>query len=197
MNAFRYTDFGYRTFIEAASKEKYFDNTIFLFVGDHGIPGDAGKMFPKAWTDLFLTAEHVPLLIYAPKLIAPRRITKTCSQVDVLPTLAGLCHIPYKNTTLGRDLLDTARYSDDKELAFIYNPDQESISIIHNGYVYRLLQKTGQEQMASVLNNDPVPDTVMNGAVKKEMRRLTEGIFETAKYMILKNKKDTAISSAR
>jgi len=197
MNAFRYTDFGYRTFIEAASKEKYFDNTIFLFVGDHGIPGDAGKMFPKAWTDLFLTAEHVPLLIYAPKLIAPRRITKTCSQVDVLPTLAGLCHIPYKNTTLGRDLLDSVRYSDDKELAFIYNPDQESISVIRNGYVYRLLQKTGKEQMASVLNNDPVPDSVMNGPVKKELHQLTEGIFETAKYMILKNKKEDAISSAR
>ena len=189
MNAFRYTDFGYRTFIEAAAKEKYFENTIFLFVGDHGIPGDAGAMFPKAWTDLFLTAEHVPLLIYSPKLIAPRRITKDCSQVDVLPTLAGLCHIPYKNTTLGRDLLDTARYNNDKALAFIYNPDQESISIVHNGYVYRLLQKTGKEQMASVLNNDPVPDSVMNGPVKTEMRQLTEGIFETAKYMILKNKK--------
>ncbi|HEY4207593.1 MAG TPA: sulfatase-like hydrolase/transferase [Puia sp.] len=198
MNAFRYTDFGYRTFIEAASREKYFDNTIFLFVGDHGIPGDAGKMFPKAWTDLFLTAEHVPLLIYAPKLIAPRRITKICSQVDVLPTLAGLCHVPYKNTTLGRDLLDSARYGgDDKELAFIYNPDQESISVIRNGYVYRLLQKTGEEQMASVLNNDPVPGPVMNGPVKIEMRRLTEAVFETAKYMILRNKKDTAAASGR
>src|SRR6202012_5728508 len=29
MNAFRYTDFGYRTFIAAASREKYFGNTIF------------------------------------------------------------------------------------------------------------------------------------------------------------------------
>jgi phosphoglycerol transferase MdoB-like AlkP superfamily enzyme len=197
MNAFRYTDFGYRTFIEAASKEKYFDNTIFLFVGDHGIPGDAGKMFPKAWTDLFLTAEHVPLLIYAPKLIAPRRVTKICSQVDVLPTLAGLCHIPYKNTTLGRDLLDSARYGDGKDLAFIYNPDQGSISIVRNGYVYRLLQKTGEEQMASVVNNDPVPDSVMKGPVKAELQRLTEGIFETAKYMILRNKKDSTISPGR
>ena len=115
----------------------------------------------------------------------------------MLPTLAGLCHIPYKNTTLGRDLLDSARYGDDKGLAFIYNPDQESISVIHNGYVYRLLQKTGGEQMASVLNNDPVPDSVMNGPVKKELRQLTEGIFETAKYMILKNKKEAAMTSAR
>ncbi len=46
LNAFRYTDFSYRTFIEAARKEKYFNNTIFVFIGDHGIPGNAGNMFP-------------------------------------------------------------------------------------------------------------------------------------------------------
>jgi phosphoglycerol transferase MdoB-like AlkP superfamily enzyme len=87
MNAFRYTDFGYRTFIEAASKEAYFRNTIFLFVGDHGIPGDAGPLFPRAWTDQRLTAEHVPLLIWAPEnKLTPampkgRRLSGICSQV--------------------------------------------------------------------------------------------------------------------
>ena len=188
MNAFRYTDFSYRTFIEAASKEKYFENTLFLFVGDHGIPGDAGKMFPRAWTDQLLTAEHVPLLVYAPKLVAPRRITNDCSQVDVLPTLAGLSHIPYVNTTMGRDLMDSTRYGG-KALSFIFNPDQESIGVLRNGYFYRLQLKTGKEEMVSTLNNDPVPDTVLNGPLKKELRQLTEGYYETAKYMILKNKK--------
>jgi phosphoglycerol transferase MdoB-like AlkP superfamily enzyme len=188
MNAFRYTDFSYRTFIEAAQKEKYFDNTIFLFVGDHGIPGDAGKMFPRAWTDLWLTAEHVPLLVYSPRLILPQRITNDCSQLDVLPTLAGLCHIPYRNTTLGRDLLDSARYGG-KALSFIFNPDQESIGLVRDGYFYRLQLKNGKEEMVSTLNNDPVPDSVINGPRKKEFRQLTEGFYETAKYMILKNKK--------
>jgi hypothetical protein len=49
--------------------------------------------------------------------------------------------------------------------------------------------KTGKEEMASTLNNDPVPDTVINGPRKKELRMLAEGYYETAKYMILKNKK--------
>ena len=43
LNAFRYTDFSFQTFIEAAKKEKYFNNTIFVFVGDHGIRGNAGE----------------------------------------------------------------------------------------------------------------------------------------------------------
>ena len=47
LNAFRYTDYCFKTFMEAAKKEPYFGNTIFVFVGDHGIPGDAGPLFPN------------------------------------------------------------------------------------------------------------------------------------------------------
>ncbi|MHA4809886.1 LTA synthase family protein [Flavitalea flava] len=188
MNAFRYTDFGYQTFIEAAGKEKYFDNTVFLFIGDHGIPGDAGTMFPRAWTDQRLTAEHVPLLIYAPKLLPDSRITHPCSQVDVLPTLAGLCNIPYRNTALGRDLLDTASYNG-KALSFIYDPDQGVIGVVKDDYYYRKQLKTGKEEMVSIINNDPVPATILNGPQKMKMQQLTDGIYETAKFMVLKNKK--------
>ena len=187
MNAFRYTDFGYRTFIQAAAAEKYFGNTIFLFVGDHGIPGDAGTLFPRAWTDDRLTSEHVPLLIYAPGMAAPQRLTGDCSQVDVLPTLAGLCHIPYVNTTLGRDLLDSAR-NRGKELAFIYDPDQAYIGLVQGNYFYRRGFTTGKEDLVSVVNNDP-PSSAEEGRVKQKMRRLSEGIYETARFMLLKNKK--------
>ncbi|HTE13325.1 MAG TPA: LTA synthase family protein, partial [Chitinophagaceae bacterium] len=98
LNAFRFTDFCYQSFIEAAKKEKYFDNTIFMFVGDHGIDGHAGNMFPPAWSEDGLTRNHVPLLFYAPKLLAARRLHCVASQVDVLPTLAGMAKINYTNT---------------------------------------------------------------------------------------------------
>jgi phosphoglycerol transferase MdoB-like AlkP superfamily enzyme len=50
-NAFAYTDYCYRKFIEAASKESYFNNTIFVFVGDHGVEGNATAIYPNAWTE--------------------------------------------------------------------------------------------------------------------------------------------------
>ncbi len=187
MNAFRYTDFGYRTFMEAASKENYFANTVFLFIGDHGIPGDAGAMLPRAWTDQRLTAEHVPLLIYAPKLLKPLRDSGVCSQVDVLPTMAGLCHIPYRNSTLGRDLLDTT-LNKGRELAFIYDFDQGYIGVVRDGYYYRTQFKTGKEEMVSVRDNVPVSPAVTAGR-KEGMKELTQGIYETSRYMLLKNKK--------
>jgi len=188
MNAFRYTDFGYSKFIEAAQKEKYFSNTVFLFVGDHGIPGNVGTMFPKSWTDQRLTAEHVPLLIYAPGILQPRRVDAYCSQLDVLPTLAGICSIPYRNTTLGRDLMDST-YGNGKALSFIYDPDQEYIGVVKGNYLYRKQLKTGKEEMVSVVNNDPVAANDDTETVKKEMKSLVEGIYETSKYLLFHNKK--------
>jgi hypothetical protein len=105
-----------------------------------------------------------------------------------LPTLAGLSNIPYRNSTLGRDLLDTAHYNG-KALSFIYDPDQGVIGVVRDGYFYRRQLKTGKEEMVSVTGNEPVPDAVAKGPLKKELQQLSEGIYETAKYMLLKNKK--------
>ncbi|RYF85383.1 MAG: hypothetical protein EOO03_13355, partial [Chitinophagaceae bacterium] len=76
-NAFAYTDYSIKTFMEAAAKEAYFDNTIFVFVGDHGAEGNATAMYPAAWTEQRLTEEHVPLLFYSPALLAPQRRSET------------------------------------------------------------------------------------------------------------------------
>ncbi|MGH2565160.1 MAG: LTA synthase family protein, partial [Ginsengibacter sp.] len=121
LNAFRYTDFSFQTFIEAAKKESYFNNTIFVFVGDHGIRGEAGNMFPKAWSIDGLTTQHVPLLFYSPALLAPQRIDRTCSQVDLLPSASALAHVRYINTTIGKNLFDTSQQNTTrfKNAAFI------------------------------------------------------------------------------
>ncbi|HTQ63872.1 MAG TPA: LTA synthase family protein [Puia sp.] len=188
MNAFRYTDFGYMKFMEAAQKEKYFDNTIFLFVGDHGIPGNAGKMFPKAWTEQRLTAEHVPLLIYAPSLLKSKRISVLCSQTDILPTLASLCNRAYRNTTLGRNILDST-YNNNKALSFIYDPDQGYIGVIKGDYLYRKQLRTRKEEMVSVVSNEPVVKNSETDSAENEMKLLAEGIYETSKYLLFHNKK--------
>lgn len=182
LNAFRYTDFCFQKFMEAAAREKYFDNTLFVFIGDHGIPGNAGEMFPDAWTKQRLTSEHVPLLFYAPKLLTPQRISRISSQIDVLPTIAGLCGINYTNTTLGRDLLDSTTYS--KQLAFIVDPDNAMIGIINDSVYYRQQIRSTDGETVSIINNRPVP---ANNTT--QFRQLTEGMFEAAKYLLLNNKK--------
>lgn len=104
--AFAYLDWCIGQFMQRARREAYFANTIFGFIGDHGISGVTGPHFAPAWRELAITQGHTPLLIYAPGRVAPRRIDAWAQQVDVLPTLAALAGIGHRNTTLGRDLLD-------------------------------------------------------------------------------------------
>jgi phosphoglycerol transferase MdoB-like AlkP superfamily enzyme len=187
MNAFRYTDFCFEKFIEAAGKENYFRNTIFIFVGDHGIAGDAGNMFPRVWTNERLDNMHVPMLFYSPSRIHPRRLHEFVSQVDLLPTAAGLAGISYRNTTLGRDLLDSG-ISQTKAFSFIYDPDQGYVGLMKGSFLYRSNLNTGKEEIYSVIGNDPVNAAILKDSVQK-MSTLTKAYYETAKYMLLNNKK--------
>jgi len=104
--AFAYLDWCIGQFMQQARKEAYFENTVFAFIGDHGIIGPTGPHMPRAWLDLSITQGHTPFLIYSPGRVAPRRIDTWAQQVDVMPTLASIVGIGYRNTTLGRDLLD-------------------------------------------------------------------------------------------
>ncbi len=187
LNAFRYTDFCYQKFIKAAEKESYFSNTIFVFVGDHGIAGDAGNMFPRVWTNERLDNMHVPMLFYSPSHIAPQRIHALVSQVDLLPTAAGLAKISYRNTTLGRDLLDSASVSG-KAFSFLYDPDQGYIDVLMGSYLYRKNLRLKEEKMFSINSND----TVRPGSSTDSLRimsALAQAYYETSRYMLLNNKK--------
>jgi len=192
MNAFRFTDFGYQKFMEAAKKEPYFDNTIFVFVGDHGIRYN-GKLeyFPKSWTEQGLTCEHVPLLFYAPKFLLPKRIHDVCSQVDILPTIASLARVSYRNNTFGRDLFDAVSpvKTIDEKYAFIIDHDLKTIGLAGNQYYYLQNLKTGKEDFVSMTGNDPVPVNVSTDSIKNYLQQLTGAYYETAKYLLLNNKK--------
>ncbi|MFN8306228.1 MAG: LTA synthase family protein [Ferruginibacter sp.] len=195
MNAFRYTDFGYEQFMEAAKKEKYFDNTLFVFIGDHGIRYNGTlEYFPKSWTEQGLTCEHVPLLFYAPKLLQPKRISDVCSQVDVLPTIAALAGTGYRNNSLGRNLVDTTLPLpfipwQQQQYAFVIDHDVKTIGLVGNQYYYLKNLKTGKEEMVSMTGNDPVPVNPQTDSLRSYLQKLTEAYYETAKYLLLNNKK--------
>ena len=192
MNAFRYTDFGYRKFMEAARQETYFNNTIFVFVGDHGIRYNGTlEYFPKTWTEQGLTCEHVPLLFYAPKFLQPKKINDVCSQLDILPTIASAVGIPYYNNSMGRNLFDTAASIsfNNEKYAFVIDHDVKTIGLVGNKYYYLKNLKTGKEEIVSMTGNEAVPVNAETDSMKRSLHRLTDAYYETAKYLLLNNKK--------
>ena len=93
----KYTDYALGEFIKLAKTKPWFDNTIFIITADH-CAGSAGKVAlpPEKY--------HIPLLIYAPKIIKPQVITNISSQIDVAPTILGLLNISYESKFFGNDL---------------------------------------------------------------------------------------------
>jgi phosphoglycerol transferase MdoB-like AlkP superfamily enzyme len=186
MNAFRYTDFCFQQFMEAAQKEKYYDNTLFVFVGDHGIRGNAAGVLPKAYTQQGLTCQHVPLLFYAPRWLSRQRVNDVCSQVDVLPSIAGLLKMPYRNAAMGRNLFAPSAVPPH---AFIIDHDEKTIGTLSNQYYYRRRIKGGLEQFVPMWGDSPVPATPQTDSVRQWLARLTDGYYETAKWILVNNKK--------
>lgn len=184
--SFCYTDYCFKKLIEEAKEKSWFNNTIFVFVGDHGVEGESSAMYPPVWTSGQLTDEHVPMLFYAPELINPQTRAEVVSQIDVLPTLAGMLHQPYTNTTLGRDLLNTKNKID---AAFIIHHDEGNIGVVTNEYYYVKNLRIKKEELMPMRSNVLSLTKAQKDSVKQNLSELTSAIYETAKWMLVNNKK--------
>jgi phosphoglycerol transferase MdoB-like AlkP superfamily enzyme len=94
----KYTDYALQQFFKEARTKPWFDNTIFVVVADH-CAHSAGR------SELPVHRYHIPLFIYAPKLITPGHVDTLASQIDLMPTLLGRLNWSYTSKFFGRDIL--------------------------------------------------------------------------------------------
>ena len=147
---------------------------------------NASAMYPDAWTSGRLSDEHVPLLFYAPQLITPQTRNEVVSQIDILPTLAGMLHMSYTNTTLGRDVLHSKNKTD---AAFIIHHDEGNIGVVTNDYYYVKNLRIKKEELMPVKSNTLSLTPAQNDSVRHNLSELTTAMYETAKWMLVNNKK--------
>lgn len=182
-----YFDYCLQQFMEHAKKQSWFGNTLFVFVGDHGVKGNATALYPDAWTNERLSDEHVPLLFYAPAFLKPEKRSEAVSQVDVLPTIAGLLNQNFVNTTIGRDLL---RKPAGKDFAFIIHHDEGKIGLVNNDYYYILNMNLQKDTLVPVRFNSPVLSSTDYTKTKQELAVQTIALYESSRWMLLNNQKE-------
>jgi len=105
----KYTDWAIGNFLAEAKKHPWFNNTVFVIVADHQA-SSAGD------TEVPIKKYHIPLIVYAPQLIAPGRVDRLMSQIDVAPTLLGLLNFSYTSRFMGYDVM---KLPENKERIFI------------------------------------------------------------------------------
>ena len=96
----KYADYAIGRFFEMAKKKPWFDNTIFLIVADHCASSSGKSKIP-------VFRYHIPAIIYAPKLVAPKQVDTLASQIDLAPTLLAMLGLEGDDHFVGRDILKT------------------------------------------------------------------------------------------
>ncbi|HEX8313872.1 MAG TPA: LTA synthase family protein, partial [Flavisolibacter sp.] len=182
-NAMRYFDYSVEKFMEKARKEPYFNNTLFVFVGDHGVAGNATAIYQKEWTDNRLTEMHVPLLFYAPGKLPVQLRTEVVSQVDVLPTIAGIAGQKHTNSTLGRDVVN--RHNNHS--AFFIRHDEGEIGLVTDDF-YFTKNILFEREKIQLLNKKTVYSKQQMDSAQRRLSVVASGYLETARWMLMNNK---------
>ncbi|MDH5393528.1 MAG: sulfatase-like hydrolase/transferase [Gammaproteobacteria bacterium] len=193
-NAVRLMDHSVGRFIEMAKKEHYFNNTIFVFHGDHGIHSSASPQMPRSFDSLNLARFLSPLIIYAPGIInEPLRIQTVASEIDVFPTLAGMAGIEYTNKTMGRDLLNTFEGMEN------YSPLLSNVRLDGMMGVMSerfILWRDHYDKRISLhdLHSDEPQKNVKESFLEEtsKLSQLAEAMYETSRYMLHFNPTDKA-----
>jgi phosphoglycerol transferase MdoB-like AlkP superfamily enzyme len=126
----KYTDYAIGKFLEDAKSKPWFDDTIFIIVADH-CAGRAGSM------ELPVYAYHIPMYMYAPKLIKPKNVDTLSSQIDLMPTLFGILNWSYESKFYGDDIFNKHF----KPRALIAN--YQKLGLYKDGVLDVLLPKKG------------------------------------------------------
>lgn len=131
---YEYSDWAISQFFKQISQKKWFSNTIFALIGDHG------QNFSPIY-DMDLSYHQCPLIIFSPskEYFQPQNIEKLGLQIDVFPTLMGIVKIPYVNNTLGINLLTEKR-------DFAYFSADNKLGCLNEKY-FLIIRNNGEESL--------------------------------------------------
>lgn len=116
-----YTDLSLRQFFKRFSKEKWFQNTLFVITADHVGPTRQQRFQTLDWR------YRIPVAFYHPRLTVPKpKKGVVFQQLDILPTLLDLLGFERPNFALGSSCYDAQQsqkmvYDNGNLLSFIYN----------------------------------------------------------------------------
>ena len=187
INALRYLDFNVDVFLRRAKKAGYYDNTIFVFFGDHNTKMNKSSYLKTNDFEFDTELYHVPLFIHAPKFAKPQQISNYKKLVDVMPTAASLANINYTNYTLGSNALDT----NNNNFAFIYKKmnGEPGMGLLQNNFYYTLTRATNTANLYNFKKKEVIDIKKDHPIVTKQMDSLLRGYYNATKYLYYNNKK--------
>lgn len=185
-NSLRFSDHALHEFFKLAEKSDYYDNTIFLIFGDHGLSAPQSENMPRGYVEHNLINHQIPLII-AGAPITPQVIDRTASQVDILPTVMGILGRPYFTRAIGRDAL-SAPTGEPGSLIYGWATTPSTIGFVQGEYYYH--SAGGKEGLYKFTADNYNEDISKQDPQRFEhMKNLAQGLYETSRYQFYHNQK--------
>jgi len=168
-HAVKYSDYALGQFFQAAKREAFWTNTVFVVVADHGARVYGSMSIP-------IQSYEIPLLIAGPAVVkSPARIGALGCSLDVSPTILGLIGRPHETLFFGRDLLNAP-------------PEEGRVLINHNRDIGLLVRDRfavlGLRQTVELLQGDPkagnMKPVTTPGAAEQELELEATAFFQVA-----------------
>ena len=165
-----YADWSIGRFVRMASQKPWFDNTLFVFIADHG-----ASLNPIY--DMALAYNHVPLLIFAPKHIEPRFDDRLAMQIDVAPTVIAMLGLVDSGYMLGTDLTTHTR-------KYAYFSADDKIGVVDGElfYLYRTKADRGSLYRYKENSTEDIIDSMPEQA--EAMRNHAFGMIQSSQRII-------------
>lgn len=160
----RYADYAQGRFMRMAATRRWFEDTLFVIVADHG-----ARVYGRE--DIPMRSYEIPLLFYAPRHLPPRRIDVLTSQIDIAPTLLGLLGLPYTAPWFGRDVL----HEHERAPVAFFNHNHD-VALYRNG----TLAVLGLHGRVSDFTYSPLDDRYSPARPDPALNALAVAYFQTA-----------------
>ncbi len=177
LKSVEYTDYSLRRFFESASKEKWFDSTLFVITADH--TGPSNDEFYSNNTGSF----EIPILFYKHNSTLKGVDHKTTQHMDILPTILSYLHYDKPVFSFGNNDFDSTASR------FAVNYINDVYQLFQDDY---LLQFDGNKSIA-LFNyaTDSLLQTNLLGKEEerqKKMETQLKAIIQTYRHDMIHNK---------
>ncbi len=168
-----YADWSLRRFMEMASEKEWYDNTLFVFVADHGAVLDTD--YP-----ITLSYFHSPMIYYIHGM-EPEMSDAMASQMDIFPTVMGILGKSYVNNSFGIDLIR-------EERSYAYFMGDDKYGVIDHEWLYVNQPSQEMSGLYKYSKTDLTNYIEQYPGRAKAMKEYGESAWQTSEYQLDKKK---------
>ncbi|QVW26062.1 LTA synthase family protein [Pseudomonas hormoni] len=187
-NAVRLLDFNIGRLMEIAKEGGYYDNTIFVLFGDHNTRIAQIPFLAPAYEQLGLESNAVPMIIHAPGLLGTRTVKEAVGLVDLLPTVAGMAGLEFRNSGLGRDIQQPSPEGERVVPLVLREGTFPLIAGVTQHYMVQMQHDGSSPTLHDLASRTPLDNVArQNPEEFTRLVQLTRGLHETSRLMLYQN----------